>query len=112
MTRESKTPAPINTDALRAAIDDIAPRLGTLPGPSGAPGARGWYAALQIRQAAAQELVGHIRREHGARIALGGNTERMRLHGISVSCTSGPVNMIAAWLRKARAVLQQEEQAR
>lgn len=50
-------------------------------------------------------------REHGARIALGVSPERMRLHGISVSCTSGAANMIHAWLHKARTALRQRGNA-
>lgn len=107
MARRHK-PAAAPSIALRAAIEDIAARLAALP-PTAAPMAGGgWYAAHHARQAATEELVGHIRREHGARIALGGNTERMHLHGIAVSCTGGTSNMIAAWLTKARAALPKE----
>ena len=101
-----------NTLALRTAFHDIASRLKTLPTAAPPTSGHGWYATHRARQAAADELVGHIRREHAGRISLGGNVERMRLHGISVSCTSGTVNMITAWLHKANAALAMEEQAR
>lgn len=111
MARQKNTAQLPTADVLGAAIDDIASRLAALP-PAAAPtSGHGWYAAHRAHQAAAEELVGHLRREHGARIALGVSPERMRLHGISVSCTSGAANMIHAWLHKARTALRQRGNA-
>lgn len=107
MTRHA-APAPFDAAVLRAAVDDIAGRMAMMPRAAAPTSGHGWYALHKMRQAAAEDLVGHIRREHGAQITLGGNPERMRLHGIAVSCTGGTANMIAAWLGKARAALEKE----
>jgi|GEM_PF-4980206 len=107
MTRQKNISPPPAADVLRAAIDDIAGRLAKLPPATAPTSGHGWYARHQARQAAAEELVGYLRREHGARVTLGATPERMRLHGISVSCTSGVANMIHAWLHKARTALSQ-----
>ena len=111
MTRHKNTAPPPAADVLQAAIDDIAARLAALPPAATPTSGHGWYAAHRAREAGAEELVGHLRREHGARIALGVSPGRMRLHGISVSCTSGAANMIFAWLHKARVALGQRGDA-
>ena len=111
MTRQKNISPPPAADVLRAAIDDIAGRLAKLPPATAPTSGHGWYARHQARQAAAEELVGYLRREHAARVTLGATPERMRLHGITVSCTSGVANMIHAWLHKARTALSQMEDA-
>lgn len=86
---------------LRAAIDDIAPRHEALP--PIVSGAKGWIQSHDLRRQAAEALIGHVRRQHGAKVRVGmADANRMRLHGVTVSCTSGLCNTVGAWLTKAR----------
>lgn len=88
---------------LRAAVDDIAPRHAALPkiGPA-ADGS--WIASHDRHRAAAEDLLRHIRRQHGAKARVGlTDPSRLQLQGITVTSVRGLSVLIGAWLIKARA---------
>ncbi len=84
-------PDPERAARLRAAIDDIVPRLAAVPRiRGGGPGGSDWIASHNAHRQAAAALAVHIRHAHGARVHIGlSDAHRLRLHGISVSCTRG-----------------------
>ncbi|WP_068115284.1 hypothetical protein [Tropicimonas marinistellae] len=58
-----------------------------------------------------EEIADKIARMDGTSLALGRGTERLRMHGITVTSTAGPLNLFRAWVRKARAVTGVPEDA-
>jgi len=90
---------------LRAAIADIEPRHAALPR-IGGDTAGSWIASHDRHRAAAEELLRHIRRQHGAKARVGlTDPSRLQLHGITVTSVRGLAVLIDAWLAKARAAL-------
>jgi len=90
---------------LRAAIADIEPRLAALPRIRAAADGS-WIASHDRHRAAAEELLRHIRRQHGAKARVGlTDPSRLQLHGITVTSVRGLAVLIEAWLAKARAAI-------
>lgn len=109
MTQQSTTD---RATLLRAAIADIAPRHAALPR-IGADANGSWIASHDRHRAAAEELLRHIRRQHGAKARVGlTDPSRLQLHGITVTSVRGLAVLIDAWLAKARDQLKLLEPAR
>lgn len=90
---------------LRAAIADIERRHAALPRIS-ADANGSWIASHDRHRAAAEELLRHIRRQHGAKARVGlTDPSRLQLHGITATSVRGLAVLIDAWLAKARAQL-------
>lgn len=86
---------------LQAAIDDLGPRLRDLP-----VIARMRAGAERRRLAAVMDdqltgIVHHMRRRHGARIALGGRLQRIVIAGVGVETPSGTARLLRLWLARA-----------
>lgn len=104
MTAKTTTRAAL----LRAAIADIEPRHAALPkiGADADGGWIAWNASLDRHCAAAEDLLRHIRRQHGAKTRIGlTDPSRLQLHGITVTSVRGLSVLIDAWLTKARTAL-------
>lgn len=100
------TRKPTARSAIRAVVDDIAPRIAALPIVSLA--ARGEQRAAMQNQFDAQALaiIRHLRQTHGARIALGGTRQRISVAGVDVQTVMGTANLLRLWLATARARLE------
>jgi hypothetical protein len=63
-----------------------------------------WPSWCRRRRAFAALLLVELAHSYGCRFKTGSyDTSRMRLAGISISCTSGSLQMLRGWCRKARA---------
>lgn len=66
-----------------------------------------WMAWHRANNLFAETLLVELASDHGCRFKVGGSdTDRMRLAGISISCTSGPLQLLRGWVRKARATAE------
>lgn len=86
---------------LQAIIADLAPRLRDLPVIARMrAGAERWRLAA-VMDDQLTEIVHHMRRSHGARIALGGRLQRIVIAGVSVETPSGTARLLRLWLDRA-----------
>lgn len=88
---------------LGALIDIVQQHVDAIPGISGSAMTDDWRQQHDAHRHAAGQAIVRLISDHGARYSGGGaNAERIRLAGISSSCTSGTAGLLNNWLAAAR----------